>query len=956
MATVATSSRLFEGYRSLGLISSEVPALIRYIDKINKLQIVTAVGRSFLVFNEKLQLIETCVAHSTNIKVLAADSLYLFTASETELFAWKYGHKWKAKSYNGAESAITHLLVFGPQLLAVDASNTFYVWDIDSEELQMSVPFGAPEEAAFVISTMLHPATYINKVLFGSHGTGALQLWNIAKQKLIFSFTGFGSGVTKLVQAPALHIVAIGHASGLIALHHLKQDQTLMKFYQEWGPITDLSFRTDDAATKALLVSSSADNGHLAVWNLDDQRLEVAMRDLHQGPIVGAQFISKQPLLVTNSPDNSLKVYVFDDLQLSGRQLYAREGHQRPPRRIRFYGARGHYVLSGGLDASLRAFFIYSERKSRNLGTASYNRKAAKKKGVHRDTAVMPAIVELAAETTREKEWCNLVALHAGAPFATSWSFERMKMGEHRFLPERFRGVSAKQKEDPVAATALSMTACGNFVLLGYSTGHVDRFNVQSGLHRCTYGGGADKPAHSAAVKGVVADALNQLVVSGGADGRLHFWRFARGEAIGTLTVGDAVEVMALQRENSLLAVGLTGGRLLVVDLETKKVVRRLVGTRSPHFNDLAFDNDGRRLYVATAGDDCLIYVWDLLTGCLVDVFRTASPCVSLTVSPTGEFLATAHEDDLGIYLWANLSLYSVVTLAPINVKKIEEVARTIELPRVRSDEEEGVDGDDDDNDGKDEDENEGKDEEDNEENLIDYTYRSPEQLASDLITLSTLPSSRWKNLLKLDLIRKRNKPIAPPEKPKAAPFFLPTITGLSPSFSLPSSSAAEKSENAAAAATEEGRKFQLHLLSDFTRLLELAASAEEPTAREQHFQAAFAQLKAYGPSKIDAELRMLVVEGGGDQGDGSNNSSTRYLGLLLELLATVFASGRDFELAQSYLGLALQIHLEAIAGDERLLERCRRIVGHADQCWGRLEADFDRSLTLINYLRNALL
>lgn len=140
----------------------------------------------------------------------------------SNLLLTSFLHNQKAKSYTGPEAAITHLLVFGPQLLAVDESNTFYVWDIDSEELQMTVPFGADKDATFVISTMLHPATYINKVLFGSR-SGALQLWNIAKQKLIYSFTGFDSAVTKLVQAPALHIVAIGHASGLIALHHLKQ-------------------------------------------------------------------------------------------------------------------------------------------------------------------------------------------------------------------------------------------------------------------------------------------------------------------------------------------------------------------------------------------------------------------------------------------------------------------------------------------------------------------------------------------------------------------------------------------------------------------------------------------------------------------------------------------------------------------------------------------------------------
>ena len=108
---MSTSSRLFEGYKSIGFVSSSVPHLVRYIEKINKIQIVTVVGRCFLVFNEKLQLIETCMffscykiilllivclgaAHSSDICALASDSRYLFTASNTEIFAWKYGHKW----------------------------------------------------------------------------------------------------------------------------------------------------------------------------------------------------------------------------------------------------------------------------------------------------------------------------------------------------------------------------------------------------------------------------------------------------------------------------------------------------------------------------------------------------------------------------------------------------------------------------------------------------------------------------------------------------------------------------------------------------------------------------------------------------------------------------------------------------------------------------------------------
>ena len=40
-------------------------------------------------------------------------------------------------------------------------------------------------------------------------------------------------------------------------------------------------------------------------------------------------------------------------------------------------------------------------------------------------------------------------------------------------------------------------------------------------------------------------------------------------------------------------------------------------------------------------------------------------------------------------------------------------------------------------------------------------------------------PFFRWLNLLNLDVIKAKNKPKAAPKKPKAAPFFLPTVPGL---------------------------------------------------------------------------------------------------------------------------------------------------------------------------------
>lgn len=53
-----------------------------------------------------------------------------------------------------------------------------------------------------------------------------------------------------------------------------------------------------------------------------------------------------------------------------------------------------------------------------------------------------------------------------------------------------------------------------------------------------------------------------------------------------------------------------------------------------------------------TTSQDSIIRTFDVPTGQLVDAFRTASVATSLTFSPTADFLATAHVDSVGVYLW----------------------------------------------------------------------------------------------------------------------------------------------------------------------------------------------------------------------------------------------------------------------------------------------------------------
>lgn len=63
----------------------------------------------------------------------------------------------------------------------------------------------------------------------------------------------------------------------------------------------------------------------------------------------------------------------------------------------------------------------------------------------------------------------------AGLALVTTWSYDKIKMGDLKLLPERFNKKN-KDVNLEVCATCVCITHCGNFVVIGYSTGHVDRF------------------------------------------------------------------------------------------------------------------------------------------------------------------------------------------------------------------------------------------------------------------------------------------------------------------------------------------------------------------------------------------------------------------------------------------------------------------------------------------------
>ncbi|XP_064624692.1 WD repeat-containing protein 36-like [Lineus longissimus] len=888
------SSKIFSGFRALGFCSNHVPLCVRYHSKHQDNYVVTCVGKAFHTYNcSKLGIVSVSNSHPEDISCLATDALLVFTACKNVVRAFARGRQ-VVHTYEGHEKDVHLLLPFGNHLISVDEDSCLKIWDIRSEELYLEIAFN---NESFEITSVVHPSTYLNKIVIGSR-QGSMQLWNIKTNKQIFTFPGWGQAITVMEQAPAIDVMAIGLADGQIILHNLKFDETLMKFTQDWGPVTTIAFRTDG---EPIMATGSAP-GHIALWNLEKRRLLCQMRESHSGAVTGMKCLPSEPLMVTSSSDNSIKIWIFDKPDGAGRLLRERSGHGAPPNKIRFHGNSGKTILSAAQDSTLRSFSTVHERLNRSLGRASFNKAKSKKTGLKLDQHMMPPITDFASEMSRQSDWDCIIATHRGLRVSTTWNYDRSTMGKYKPEHDRF---SQSREYNKVVARCVTITSCGNFGLIGYSSGHVDTYNMQSGLYRGSYG----KPtAHSSSVRGLAVDGLNQVTVTAGADKLVKFWKFKKKEFLSEIKMEDQISQVLAHRESSMLAVALDDFSVALIDIDTRNRVRGFSG-HSNRITDMAFSPDSR--WLITSSMDATVRTWDVPTGRLIDCFMVDAAVTSMAMSSSGEFLATTHVDDLGIYLWSNNTLYSHVALRPLPSDYEPEV---VTMPTTRR-KQQKVEGEED---GDDADEEEFSD------------FKSPEQISDELVTLSLLPNSRWQNLLNLDVIKARNKPKEPPKVPKAAPFFLPTIAGLEPKFAKPVETTDET----------PSRVLPTNLMS-YTDLGKLLHGADKP----EDYEAVLNKLKECGPSMIDMEIRSLSPEGGG---------SVHLMSQFMKLIEYVLSTNKNFELAQAYVGLFLKVHTELIAAEPDLLEMARKLSGSQLSAWTNLQNTFNQTLCLINYLKSA--
>ena len=799
----------------------------------------------------------------------------------------------------------------------------------------------------------MHPDTYLNKILIGTV-QGELQLWNLKSNKRVYRFKGWGSPVTCIAQSTVVDVVAIGLDDGRIIVHNLKADETLFEFSQTGGSVTTLSFRSD-AGYSQLVSGSKA--GTLAVWNLENRQLISLMRNCHDGPITRAYFFPGEPLLLTSGSDNSLQIWIFDQTDGSARLLKSRSGHSQPPSKVRFCGTSSN-ILSGGQDRSFRYFSTIRDQRTRELSQG---------KGITQSDSKFSPMLDFAYNINKQREWDNIVSCHRGSNVAVTWNRQNFVIGKYRL-----------QSHAPSQSniTAVAISACGNYGLLGAQSGHIDKYNIQSGIHRGAYPDPklvgkreAANTRHSAAVTGLVVDAVNCYAISGSLDGTIKFWNFGDGSLFKEVSIGSPVTQLSIAKESSLLAVVTDDFVIHVFDIDTQVCVRRLHG-HTANITDLCFSSDGR--WIISASGDATLRVWDLPTGHCVDWVIMPSPVLSLSMSPRGDFLATSHVDSRGIFLWANQNYFSNLFLQPVTAPHPVLTA----LPIIEGIQDgDAINEDDDDTATNDLAEGEVKEhmEVDEKEELEAAKRRAEEEaererqeeendlgLFNELITLSRAPKSKWKTLVNLELVNERNKATTAPETPKAAPFFLPTLPGVRSKFmaapeeeiALPDVKRLDMSalrpttpfiaalQRAVLDKTSKSKKKGTASTAPPTTSLTAAGSSPSP------FLEVAKMLKDMSPSAIDFEMNSLSVE-----------NDWAEFALVLRFILDQLQRNINYEMAQALLNVLLKHQGDTIAAamenDTQIKQLFDQIEVAQRAGWDRLQGLFHSNLCLLSYFSN---
>ncbi|EDO06863.1 WD domain G-beta repeat containing protein [Babesia bovis T2Bo] len=755
---VSSTQRQYTVYDAFAMrvvyVSLPLQCRIRHIATLFENVFLVLENRCIYSFN-RYDYRELVNQHTVAICGIVANRGYLLTYSSKELICYE--------NDNGPSGGNNENSISNGDLVSGSSAhlNKSELW---VPSTTITVPEGLSLDKAI-------PLVGFNNKAILCFSNGQVMLYNVRSGQLVHTFNFSdsvlldqvvegGSAISAVVQSELQSnaIVAFGYGNGDVLIVDIKCDQILgqFKLSQQQRCATSLSFVYDSSgilqrgncsmtAREVLLIG--AYNGDIIVFDLSEFRTFSVIERAHAGPVYHLFYIERANNVISASIDNCFILWSMDSDKHLLRELKSRRGLIGHVNMMEPYDSEELDLLvcshSDGVGHLSKISTIQQLRcNTFSTGVLKYK--------LRRITAVSSCY-------QRHYDWPNIATCHMKTAVVHLWSGHRRAL-----VPGVLRapGVTA-------TATAVCISTCGNYVVVGYESGALHLFNLQSTNHEEELLYKRDGVATSAHKGPVILLSLlcgNQVVsISSSSDDRLiHLWDITKISLKHSYDpeIPKGVSVHLAVAGKLLTALACSNGMIYLVDIIGKMLVRTI---SYGNVSAMCFHPNGNWLIAAST--DCTMVIYDILSACYVDYVKFQSAPLSVHLDSSGAFLNVSLASSPGMVLrYANKHVFELGTKNMV-YKDLNSSPVLLELPCMPTEDALGVtevvpDS--------------TSDTTDDIEMVAEYkSCISP--LAPGLLTLSGKSSGWLQSVLYLDEIKERSKPVEPPKPPEELPFFIPT-------------------------------------------------------------------------------------------------------------------------------------------------------------------------------------
>ena len=943
--------RIIEPYRSLGMYTdnNKIHFFKRGIDRF----MLTSNNYSFIVYNlEKLRIERISPPLEKKITALYPYKTKIFTGIGNMVQLWEKIHIIKEFPGNkdDPDDIIKQIMTFENTLLFITQKGDLFIYEIHSGELISKI-----EKK---IEYFIHPLTYINKILFSLKSERYeedldkfepnLILYDINEEKEIINYKDFflnkNSKINLLEQSPVIDIIAINFLDGDILLFNIKKNKIILKLNSQYK-ITSMAFSSCNTMSHSLLVTG-CDNGVINIWDLNKKSIHYTITNDFTS-ISNIIFLPEEPLMViTSEKDNSIKMYKMEKNTSIPQLLKYRNGHTSSPLYLRFYGESANeesiQILSCDKN-NLRNISLLSEQISKEFSSKKFNNSIRKHN-----------LISFDYNEFRERDWGNIALVISDYERPIIYSCENSSIND----------TQPKLKTKNSFCTCVCISICGNFGFCGFKNGNIEKFNMQSGISRWVL-----ERAHGLGneITNLKSDGLNSMLISiSKSDKKIKFWEILDHSLIKEFIIDSFPRQIEINRDSDLISASLENNNIFIYDKSQLALVRKFeIGKNKEEnyiINDIGISKDSN--WLLCISKDKSLRIFDIISANLIEWVEFDKIPLSMNLSPNSLYIAMSFEEEKGIYLYINRTLF----LDLEDIETVEEPVHctlaSFKAKMIKQREEYDIS-----------ELNNNKEIEEKEDNDREKYIDLPEE-NKELISLSKENNIKYKLLNDIELLQERNAPKIKEKKKEQAPFFLFNINDV-----IEGQLPAKDSKNNFKEKEEESPEF-INLLKNYSHFTNEKKITEKKFINSFHNKKGSekeSEIKAQNDNKEGFILSKLLI--GFKVKKIKAWEITKFLNRLnpylsdleirsldplinlgeenLLLLFTKYIlnefedNNNNFEMLQAFLNRFIKIYSEDIINDREIKENLEKINEINRKKFEELENIYNSTMCLVSHFGN---